>query len=341
MKLCKRCGDLVSDTAFSCPKCGTAVEINPSINNQQSMIGQNYQQMQQPQMPQQQMYQQMNNVQPMNNQGMMNNQNMMNNQSMMQQSQMQPQQAMQPQQMAQTQPTMKSPITIQAPDKSQKKNGKLTDNLKKNYKAISIAVIVLLIALSGYLVVDNISLRKKVKLNSTSAVESQYSIKDNSDNTNKVVINAEEDNYNFEIPEGTYPKVSQKYVFFIPDEYVATVTEQSGGISLLNINTGGSGWIAVTRATLAGYRKQQDSLKRSYESQGYVVTKMYDKLYNDKDSFIVELMKEDQPMMLVVTEASSTECYILTITNTNIKNTQDTATYKDLMETLSISQKLA
>ncbi len=334
MKICKRCGDLVSDTAFSCPKCGTAVEINPNINNQQNFMHQNYQQqpmyqqMPQNQMPQQPMHQQMNSNQPMNNQGMMNNQNMMNNQGMMQ-PQMQPQQP------------MKSPITIQAPDKSQKKNNNFSENFKKNYKPISIAIIVLLIAISCYLTIDNISLRKKVKLNSTSAVESQYSIKDNSDNTNKVIINAEEDDYNFEIPDGTYPKVSQKYVFFIPEEYVATVTEQSGGISLLNINTGGSGWIAVNRATLAGYRKQKDSLKRTYESQGYVVSKMYDKLYNDKDCFIIELMKEDQPMMLVVTEASSTECYILTITNTNIKNTQDTTTFNDMMKTLSISQKLA
>lgn len=289
MKICKACGNLLSDVEYSCQKCGTAVDMAYVNGGQvvQQQVQQPVQQVQQVQQP----------IQPM----------------------------MQP---AQNQ-------------NSDKKKSSLAENLKKNYKPISIAIILLLIILSAYLLVDNISLRKKVKLNSTSAVESNYQIKDNTDNTSQVVISAPDESYNFEIPEGTYPKVSQNYVFFVDEDYAATVMEQAGGISLLNLKTGGSGWVGINRATLAGYRKQKESLKATYENQGITVTKMYDQSINGKDCLVLELLKDEQPSILIVTEASSTECYILTVTNTNIKTTQDTTTLNELMKMLTISEKLS
>lgn len=292
MKICKACGNLLSDVEYSCQKCGTAVDMAYVSG------GQGVQQMQ-PQVQQQ-----------------------------TQQPIQQP-----------IQPTMQP--TMQPVQNHNKKKSKLIENLKKNYKPISIAIILLLIILSTYLLVDNISLRKKVKLNSTSAVESNYQIKDNTDNTGQVIISASEEKYNFEIPEGTYPKVSQKYVFFINEDYAATVMEQSGGISLLNLKTGGSGWVGINRATLEGYRKQKESLKATYENQGITVTKMYDQSISGKDCLVLELLKDSQPSILIVTEASSTECYILTVTNTNIKESQDTATINELMTMLTLSEKLS
>lgn len=296
MKICKACGNLLSDVEYSCQKCGTAVDMAYVSG------GQGVQQMQ-PQVQQQ-------------------------TQQPMQQPIQQP-----------IQPTMQQPM--QPVQNHNKKKSKLIENLKKNYKPISIAIILLLIVLSTYLLVDNISLRKKVKLNSTSAVESNYQIKDNTDNTGQVIISASEEKYNFEIPEGTYPKVSQKYVFFINEDYAATVMEQSGGISLLNLKTGGSGWVGINRATLEGYRKQKESLKATYENQGITVTKMYDQSISGKDCLVLELLKDNQPSILIVTEASSTECYILTVTNTNIKESQDTATINELMTMLTLSEKLS
>lgn len=298
MKLCKTCGNLLSDVEYSCQKCGTAVDI-AYVNNgaQQQMV-----------------QQQMQQVQPMQ------------------------QQMVQQQPMQQVQPMMQQ--SVQMPQKKDKKPSKLAENFSKNYKPISIAIILLLVALSTFLVVDNIALRKKVKLNSTSAVESSYQIKDNTDNTGKVVISADEEEYNFEIPEGTYPKVSQGYVFFVDEDYVATVMEQSGGISLLNLNTGGTGWVAVNRSTLDGYRKQKAALKTTYETQGIHVNKIYDQTINGKDSLVFELMKDNQPTLLIITQASSTECYILTVTNTNIKTSPDTTTANELMQMLSISKSL-
>lgn len=313
MKICKKCGNLLSDVEYSCQKCGTAVDMAYVSNSGQ--VAQ--QQMVQQPMPQQMVQQPMQQMAPQ--------------QQMVQQP---IQQQMAPQQM---QP-MIQPIQTQA-TKEKKKNS-FSESLKKNYKPISIAIILLLIALSTYLVIDNIALRKKVKLNSTSAVESSYQIKDNTNNTGQVLINADEEEYNFEIPEGTYPKVSQGYVFFVDEDYVATVMEQSGGLSLLNLNTGGSGWVAVNRATLEGYRKQKDALKTTYETQGITVTKMYDQTINGKDALVLELMKDNQPTLLIITEATSGDCYILTVTNTNIKTSQDTTTANELMKMLSISQRL-
>lgn len=299
MKICKACGNLLSDVEYSCQKCGTAVDMAYVSG------GQGVQQMQ-PQVQQQPM------------------------QSQIQQPVQQPMQESVP-------PTIQP---VQNHNHNQKKS-KLIENLKKNYKPISIAIILLLIILSTYLLVDNISLRKKVKLNSTSAVESNYQIKDNTDNTSQVIISASDEKYNFEIPEGTYPKVSQKYVFFIDEDYAATVIEQSGGISLLNLKTGGSGWVGINRATLEGYRKQKESLKATYENQGITVTNMYDQSISGKDCLVLELLKDEQPSILIVTEASSTECYILTVTNTNIKTSQDTATINELMTMLTLSEKLS
>ena len=67
---------------------------------------------------------------------------------------------------------------------------------------------------------------------------------------------------------------------------------------------------------------------------------MYDQVISGKDALVLELTKKDQPMMLIVTEASSTECYIITITNTNVKTTQDTTTANEIMYMLSISKRI-
>lgn len=303
MKICKNCGNLLSDTEYNCQKCGAAVDI-AYVNNGQMMQQQGQQPMVQPQVQQA--------------------------------VQLQAEQVVQPQMQQVNQPQM-----AYVPTPKQKKPNKILENLKKNYKPISIAIIVLLVALSTFLTVDNISLRKKVKLNSTSSVDSSYKIQDNTNNTGQVVISASEEKYNFEIPEGTYPKVSQNYVFFVDEDYVATVMEQSGGISLLNLKTGGSGWVGVNRATLEGYRKQKESLKSTYENQGITVTNMYDTTLSGKDCLVLELLKNNQKSVLIITAASSNECYILTVTNTNIATAQDTTTINELMKMLSISKRLS
>ena len=259
-----------------------------------------------------------------------------NNQTEQVQQAQQVQQVQQPVQQVQFQQVQQS-----VPIKSSKKENKILENLKKNYKPISIAVIILLLVLSIYLATDNISLRKKIKLNSTSAVESNYKIQDNTNNSNQVVISAEEEKYNFEIPEGTYPKVSQNYVFFVDEDYVATVIEQSGGISLLNLKTGGTGWIGISRATLEGYRNQKESLKSTYTNRGITVTNMYDQIIEGKDCLVLELMQDNQPSMLIITQASSTECFIITITNTNIKTSQDTTTMNELLKMISMTKTLS
>lgn len=303
MKICKTCGNLVSDMETNCSKCGTVSEIT-YLNQNNQMQQQGYQQpVQQYQQPVQQPQQYQQVVQPQ-------------------------QQVGQVLQFGNNEPT-------------QKKKSSFSENLKKNYKPISICIILLLIILCTYLVVDNISLRKKVKLNSTSAVEPSYQIQDNTNNSNEIKIELDEDDeYNFEIPEGTYPKVSQRYVFFIDEAYTATAIEQSGGLSLLNTQTGATGWVAVNRATLATYREKKDSLKRSYENQGITITNIYDQVFHGKDALVFEMIKDDQPMLLIISDASTNECFILTITNTNIKTTQDTTTANDLMKMLSISEKL-
>lgn len=303
MKICKNCGNLLSDADYSCQKCGAAVDM-AYVNNGQMMQQPVQQSMAQPQFQQ--------NAQP------------------------QAQQVIQPQ----MQQVSQQQVSY-APNPKPKNSNKILENLKKNYKPISIAIILLLIALSTFLTIDNISLRKKIKLNSTSSVESSYKIQDNTNNSGQVVISAPEEKYNFEIPEGTYPKVSQNYVFFVDEDYVATVMEQSGGLSLLNLKTGGSGWVGVNRATLEGYRKQKSSLKSTYENQGITVTNMYDTTLGGKDCLVLELMKNNQKSVLIITSASSTECYILTVTNTNIKTAQDTTTINELMKMLSISKRLS
>lgn len=301
MKICQSCGNLVSDTEARCQKCGAQAEI--------TYMNQNAQQVQQ--IPQTQPVQQVQQMQPVQ-----------------QMPQAQPVQQAQPlMQFTQTQPTPK-------------KNNKFADMMKKNYKPISIAIILILVAVCTYLVIDNISLRKKVKLNATSAVEPSYKIEDNTNNSKDVIIEAEDEEYNFEIPEGTYPKVSQKYVFFVDEAYTATVIEQSGGLSLLNTTTGATGWVAVNRTTLSNYRDKKESLKSSYESQGITVTNMYDQTFYGKDALVLEMIKGDQPMLLIISDAATNECYILTITNANIKTGQDTTTANDLMKMLSISEKL-
>lgn len=271
MKLCKGCGNLLSDTENKCQKCGNLVEIayvnQPQIN---------------------QIHQPSNDSQP-----------------------------------------------------SSKKKSNIITFINEKYKILSALCIVILLIVITYLIYDNVSLRKKIKLNSTSAVESKYEIKDNTNNTAEVVINADEEEFNFTIPEGTYPKVSQKYVHFIPEAYAATIFEQNGGLSLLNLTTGGTGWIAVTTATLEAYRTQKESLKTAYETQEITVLSMSDTEIAGKDCLVLELSNNEQPTLLIITSASETECYILTITNSNNKTSYDYNTANELISMLSISQKLS
>ena len=272
MKLCKSCGNLLSDTESLCQKCGTKVEI-AYVN--------------------------------------------------------------------QAQPAPAPVQETHSSDAPQKKGKNVVEFIIKNYKILSTILIVILLAVTIWLTCDNISLRKKVKLATTSAVETKYEIKDNVDNTPEVVITADEEEFNFTIPEGTYPKVSQKYVHFVPDAYAATILEQNGGLSLLNLTTGGAGWIAVASATLEDYRTQQESLKTAYETQNITVVSMTDQIIHDKDCLVLELLREEQTTLLVITDAGEKECYIVTITNSNDKTSYDYDTAYELVNMLTLSQKLS
>lgn len=267
MKICKTCGNLLSETDYNCQKCGTPVEL-AYMNNQQT-----------PQM----------------------GQTMVANSS----------------------------------------NHQKKDSENKALKIVTLVIIVGLIALSTYLGVQNSDLKKKIEL-AEKSTDNSYKVSDNTNTTsNQVQITANEENYNFEIPEGTYPKVSQNYVFFVPDDYVATVLEQSGGISLLNLKSGGSGWIAMNNASLEAYRGQKDALKQTYISQGVQVNNMYDTTLGGKDALVLEITNKDQPTLLVIVDGPSGGCFVLTITNTNDKTKYDTATANELVTMIGKSQRLS
>lgn len=289
MKICKKCGNLLSDTDLRCQKCGTTVE----------------------------MYQ--------------------NNQPMQQSAQtnQQAQQAQRP--VPTVQPAMQQQVV--APAQQANKNSKESP-LKKNYKVISVCIILLLAVATTWLAIDNVSLRKKIKLNTSSKVDSKYEIKDNTNNSDQVIINTDDSEFDFDIPEGTYPKVSQKYVHFVPDAYVATVLEQSGGISLLNLTTSGSGWIALNTATLEGYRNQKEALKETYERQGITVNNLTEKTISGKEAIVLELNNDGQAMLLIITSASEKECFILTVANTNNKTSYDYTTANELVAMLTQSKKI-
>ena len=292
MKICKKCGNLLSDYDLRCQKCGTPAVI--------------YQYNQQVQQPVQQPIQMNPQVQPMQRP------------------------------MVQAQPVMPQQVIAPAP---QDKNN--TESFfKKKYKVISICIILLLAVATTWLAIDNVSLRKKIKLNTTSKVDSKYEIDDNTNNSDQVIINADDSEFDFDIPEGTYPKVSQKYVHFVPDAYAATVLEQSGGISLLNLTTSGSGWVAVNTATLEGYRNQKEALKETYERQGITVNNLTEKTISGKEAIVLELNNDGQPMLLIITSASEKECYILTITNTSNKTSYDYTTANELVAMLAQSKKI-
>ena len=285
MKLCKKCGNLLSDIDMNCQKCGTPAEVYQNIQANQ--------QVQRPVQPVQQ---------PMH-------------------------QPIMPQQVV-------TPIT-------QNNNSVNKESLlKKNYKVISVCIILLLAVATTWLAIDNVSLRKKIKLNTTSKVDSKYEITDNTNNSDQVIINTDDNEFDFDIPEGTYPKVSQKYVHFVPDAYAATVLEQAGGISLLNLTTSGSGWIAVNTATLEGYRNQKEALKETYERQNIIVNTISDKTISGKDAIVLELTNKGQATLLIITAASEKECYILTVANSNNKNAYDYTTANELVTMLSQSKKI-
>lgn len=289
MKICKKCGNLLSDTDLRCQKCGTPVEMY-----------QNNQQMQQPAQINQQAQQAQRPVPPV-------------------------------------QPAMPQQVVAPAPQAN--KNSKESP-LKKNYKVISVCIILLLAVATTWLAIDNVSLRKKIKLNTSSKVDSKYEIKDNTNNSDQVIINADDSEFDFDVPEGTYPKVSQKYVHFVPDAYAATVLEQSGGISLLNLTTSGSGWIALNTATLEGYRNQKEALKETYERQGITVNNLTEKTISGKEAIVLELNNDGQAMLLIITSASEKECFILTVANTNNKTSYDYTTANELVAMLAQSKKI-
>jgi hypothetical protein len=349
MKICNSCGNLVSDNENSCQKCGNITNIN-YVNQNQQIPNQTIQQHPEFTDSQVMMNQQVmvNNQQVENYTQMTNTQNYQNYQNY--QQDMNNQQVINQQQTNQNQmiennnnnyQNQQSLIQFEKPiPQKNKKNINLADSLKKNYKVISVAMMLILVAVCTYLTVDNISLRKKVKLHAASAVEPSYKIQDNTNNSEEIVIEKDEEKYNFEIPEGTYPKVSQNYVFFVDEAYAATVMDQSGGLSLLNTQTGATGWVAVSRATLATYRDKKESLKTSYQNQGIIVTNIYDQTIQGKDTLVFEMVKDNLPVLLVISDASPGECYILTITNPNLQTTQDTTTANELMKMISITQKL-
>ena len=289
MKICKKCGNLLSDTDLRCQKCGTPVEMY-----------QNNQPMQQPAQINQQAQQAQRPVPPV-------------------------------------QPAMPQQVVAPAPQAN--KNSKESP-LKKNYKVISVCIILLLAVATTWLAIDNVSLRKKIKLNTSSKVDSKYEIKDNTNNSDQVIINADDSEFDFDVPEGTYPKVSQKYVHFVPDAYAATVLEQSGGISLLNLTTSGSGWIALNTATLEGYRNQKEALKETYERQGIIVNNLTEKTISGKEAIVLELNNDGQAMLLIITSASEKECFILTVANTNNKTSYDYTTANELVAMLTQSKKI-
>ncbi len=289
MKICKKCGNLLSDTDLRCQKCGTPAEIY-----------QNNQPMQQPAQINQQAQQAQRPVPPV-------------------------------------QPAMPQQVVAPAPQAN--KNSKESP-LKKNYKVISVCIILLLAVATTWLAIDNVSLRKKIKLNTSSKVDSKYEIKDNTNNSDQVIINADDSEFDFDVPEGTYPKVSQKYVHFVPDAYAATVLEQSGGISLLNLTTSGSGWIALNTATLEGYRNQKEALKETYERQGITVNNLTEKTISGKEAIVLELNNDGQAMLLIITSASEKECFILTVANTNNKTSYDYTTANELVAMLTQSKKI-
>ena len=235
----------------------------------------------------------------------------------------------------QQQPMQQPMMGIQKPSAPPKNN-----DSSKGYKIITAVIIVALVGLSLFLGIQNRDLKKKVEL--AEKESPSYHINDNTDTTsNQVQINANDGNFNFEIPEGTYPKVSQNYVFFIPDDYAATVIEQSGGLSLLNLTTGGSGWISMNNASLEAYREQREALKETYTSQGVNVNKMYDATIGGRDSLVLEIINKDQPTLLIITDAPEGGCFVLTVNNTTDKTKYDTTTADELVRMLSTSKRIA
>ena len=232
------------------------------------------------------------------------------------------------------QPMMQKPIS---PNTSKPSNG----NSLKKYKIITAVIIVALLGLSIFLGLQNQDLKKKVA-QAEKSTDASYKVSDITDTTsNQVQINANDNNFNFEIPEGTYPKVSQNYVFFIPNDYAATVIEQSGGLSVLNLNTGGSGWISMNNASLEAYRGQRDALKQTYISQGVQVNKMYDATIGGKDCLVLEIINDEQPTLLIITDAPEGGCFVLTVNNSTDKSKYDTTTADELVKMLSASKRIA
>ena len=212
-----------------------------------------------------------------------------------------------------------------------------------NSMVIVILVIIALIGVSVFLGFQNAELKKEINNQKTNTGSNQNcKLSDNTDVTaNQVQINAADSSFNFEIPEGTYPKVSQNYVFFIPENYAATVIEQSGGLSLLNLTTGGSGWVSMNNASLEAYRGQKEALRKTYDSQGVNVKNMYDAVVGGQDSLVLEINNDGELTLLIITDAPEGGCFVLTVNNTTDNTKYDTATADELVQMLSTSKRIA
>ena len=296
MRVCKNCGNLLSDNEIVCSNCHAINEIpNQNMVNNQQM-----------------------------------NSNMYGNEQPVQQYQTNMQQV----QANTQQPMVEQQAQVTAQQVKTKKSKMI------NKKTVFIGVLAILVVLSVFLVCDDVKLRKKVKTLSASQFNPSYHIDDTNKTDSDVTIKDENHNIDFEVPKGTYPKVSQNYVFFIKEDYVANVMDYGGGLSLLNLKTGGSAWIATTHATLESYRGEKEALKRTYESRGIKVLNMYDKIINEKDSLILELMQDNHPTILVITPATEKESFLLTITNSHIDDKFDYETVNDVIDTLKLSKKI-
>lgn len=242
---------------------------------------------------------------------------------------------------------MQQPVQMQQPNSmpmmGSAKQAPVKNKSGKSDTGIIIAGIIILIlaGVSIFLGIQNKDLKSKLK-KAESNTNTAYKVSDNLDTTsNQVQINATDGSFNFEIPEGTYPKVSQNYVFFIPEAYAATVIEQSGGLSLLNLTTGGSGWISMNNASLEAYRGQKEALKETYINQGVNVHKMYDTVIGGQDALVLEIINDDQPTLLIITDAPEGGCFVLTVNNSTDKTKYDTTTADELVRMLATSKRIA
>lgn len=355
MKICKQCGNLVSDNETMCSKCGVATEIvyvnqapaAPAVQAApapqaapaaQLQVAQTapvqqtpVQQVQPAQVVQTAPVHQVQ-AQPVVQQPVQQVQT----QPMMQQ----PVQQVQPQPQMQAQPVMQQPmqpaIQIQAPVPQSSKLGSF---FQKNSKAIIVALLVLLVVGGAGFGITQVAFKDREESKPVTDNKDKFQLSDN-DPSNKVEEPTDNPNNNNQPALETYKKVSQNYMFTIPNAYVSSVQESAGGLTLLNLDTGSNVWIGINVATLDAYRTNKAALKTSYESQGRTVLNMYDKVINNKDALILELISNEQKTLLAITQGPSTECFIITINNTTNKDEYDYTALSDMLGIIGTVQKV-